>query len=692
MASYYANTKQLTHSVCLAKLYSWNSKNTPPLATNEIQSLLKSAQSGKYTHSCSDQILEKLCEMDGCPFVKKEDQKIKKLNEEQEKVKTLFLELSKDKHLLSRILEELSITVKDDYPLIITTLIGSCSSLIKPLNISVKSESGQGKTYVVMKTLEYIPKEQKIVLAGMTPKSLIYDHGIFKDQEEKIIDFEDKPIKPNRKMYDSDLETYNDDLKIFKESSKEWRERIANSYYEIDLTNKILCLLEPPSYECFMFLKVIMSHDEFLTKYKMVNKSSVGKNVTINVILKGWPCTIILGTDKKYIEEYATRTFTVTPDSHIEKIESANRIINDKASYPFLFNKESITKKAIKKMFQSIRDVVIKNNLKVIFPFPEFHREFRREIIRDMRDFDHFIQFVQSFTILKLFQRPILEINNEKYLVSTKEDLEEAYVIFNKIIETTRTNTEERILSFYRIVFLEKTNKPNKNPQTQLTIEEDEEKGVTIDEAVKKYNLTQKTPKSDHRIRIWTDRLNKIGYLEKRPHPTDKRRNIYYPLRKNPENTSLLKWDVLLKSRIEKDCEKWLNNMCTLDHFRTFQCNSSSLNLIEYSLKKEIFINIILNREPTRVCISSKDEPSLESENKEVTTSFPKRDVLSTSSKPVVFVKNGANSGEVCFYCKKPAEIHLVDIEHETPVCQTCLDEKESVIKEHYCLKKLEVP
>ena len=84
----------------------------------------------------------------------------------------------------------------------------------------------------------------------------------------------------------------------WKAESKAWRERVRSSYYEIVLENKILCLLEPPSYETFMFFKVIMSHDDYESTYKQVNKSSKGTNTTTTVKLIGWPSTIILGTDK----------------------------------------------------------------------------------------------------------------------------------------------------------------------------------------------------------------------------------------------------------------------------------------------------------------------------------------------------------------------------------------------------------
>lgn len=75
-----------------------------------------------------------------------------------------------------------------------------------------------------------------------------------------------------------------------------------------------------------------------------------------------------------------------------------------------------------------------------------------------------------------------------------------------------------------------------------------------------------------------------------------------------------------------------------------------------------------------------------------VLSCYPVTPSKDSAVKPVVFVRNGANLGEVCFYCKKEAKKHLVDNEHETPICQKCYDEREFAIKKYYCLKKLEIP
>lgn len=522
------------------------------------------------------------------------EQKIKEL----ELVEIAFQTLVTSPSLRSQILDELDKTVKYDVPLKNCVLATVLSCLIDPINLSVKSPSSQGKTYGTTQTLEFIPKEQKIILAGMTPKSLVYDHGILKDQEGKEINPEDKPTKPNRRMYGQDIDRYKWDQEHFKADCKAWRERTAHSYYEIDLRWKVLVLLEPPSYETMMFLKVIMSHDEFITLYKLVNKSSKGTNVTTTVALKGWPSTIILGTDNKHIEEYSTRSLNLTPDSNIEKIKEANKLTNERACYPFRFKKDSVRKQAIKKLFQEIRDIVINEEIKVIFPFPDFYQKFTQSAVRDMRDFQHFIQFIKTFTLLRLFQRAIIEIDNDKYVITTKEDIEEAITIFEKIIETTRTNTEERILQFYKIIFLEKPDKKSTNQQ-QLITNDEEKEGITVEQAVRKHNQGHKKPLSDHYIRKWFKRLNKIGYVEIRPHPTDKRRNLYYSLIDNVENTVFSEMTVFLTSEIKKDCEHWLREICTANEFpRLYNVSSYDNNtskLTEISLSKEELIQNICN-------------------------------------------------------------------------------------------------
>ena len=65
--------------------------------------------------------------------------------------------------------------VQEQANALLTYLAGSSRCLEEPINLMVMGESAAGKSHVIMTTIELFPEEEKIVLVGMTPKSIIYD-------------------------------------------------------------------------------------------------------------------------------------------------------------------------------------------------------------------------------------------------------------------------------------------------------------------------------------------------------------------------------------------------------------------------------------------------------------------------------------------------------------------------------------
>jgi hypothetical protein len=463
------------------------------------------------------------------------------IKEERNKVENLK-ELSKNPALLNIWLDDLELLVKFDTAAKISVLCAGLSAYGKPLNVSLKGESSIGKSYNATNTLAYFPENDVWFLGGMTPKALIYDHGVLMNSEGDPIDTDKKPFKPARNDFNS-VEEYREAKEEWKDRLKAWKEEMQGSYYEIDLTNKILCFLEPPSFETFEMLKVILSHDKFKTQYKYVNKSK-GVNTTINTVLKGWPSTVFLGVDQKYMAEFATRTLTVTPSGSSEKISAANQLTNQKSSFPWEFEEETQTKTIIKALIITIKVLMTKEQIKIVNPFLNLHKCFKSEIARDMRDFEHFSQMLETFAMLRIFQRPIIEVKNRKYALITREDVQQAEAVFKEIIETTRTGTESRILDFYKKIL-----QPNKD-------------GLTVEQATKEYNAAANKPLSDYTIRYWLNRLNKIGYADKKKQgPTNDKVNVYIPLTDNVENVCNSEIQTYLETEIEKDFEKWLNGL-----------------------------------------------------------------------------------------------------------------------------------
>jgi hypothetical protein len=484
------------------------------------------------------------CREPGVDLEKRKDwkEKLRQAHEQKQKQLENLKNLSKNPALLNIWLDDLERLVKFDTAVKISVLCAGLSAYAKPLNVSLKGESSIGKSYNATNTLAYFPEKDVWFLGGMTPKALIYDHGVLMNKDGDPIDTEKKPFKPTRVDFDS-VEDYREAKAEWKEKMKAWKEEMTGSYYEIDLTNKILCFLEPPSFETFEMLKVILSHDKFKTQYKYVNKSK-GVNTTINTVLKGWPATVFLGIDKRYMAEFATRTLTVTPSGSSEKISAANKLTNEKSSFPWEFEEETATKTAVKALIITIKELMIKEQIKIVNPFPDLHTCFKSEIARDMRDFEHFSQMLETFALLNIFQRPIIEVKNRKYALITREDVQQAEAVFKEIIETTRTGTESRILEFYKKILL-----PH-------------QEGLTVEQATKEYNATAKKPLSDYTIRYWLNRLNKIGYADKKKQgPTNEKVNVYTPLTENVENICNSEIQTYLESKIEKDFETWLNGL-----------------------------------------------------------------------------------------------------------------------------------
>jgi len=228
---------------------------------------------------------------------------------------------------------------------------------------------------------------------------------------------------------------------------------------------------------------------------------------TSKVVIQGWPATIFLSTDRKYTEELATRSFTATPESSKVKIKEANLLTNLRASFPWQYSEETEETKTIRRLVLSIRNQLVNDKIDVTLPFTNLHELFPKEIVRDMRDFQHFTQFLKTITALHFYQRPFMKINDKKYLFSSVEDVKKALEIYLEVFETTRTGTEQRILDFYHDI----VKNQEKWYLSQITWE---------------YNQKHEKKLSSDSIRKMLKRLSDIGYVDVQKDSEDKRLHV----------------------------------------------------------------------------------------------------------------------------------------------------------------------
>lgn len=493
------------------------------------------------------------------------------------------IEVWRKQNLQDYVLKDLDKRVKRDRSTKLSVFYTGLSAYLKePMNLFLKGPSGSGKTYNSVETVRYFPKDDVMFLGGLSPKALIHDYGVLLSKDGKEIDLDAKPVKPRKADFKKAAEhgldpeeEFSNALSRYKEDIKEWREKLQNSYRLIDLSHKILIFLEAPDFNTYRMLLPILSHDTYEITYKFTDKTAQGSLRTIKVVIRGWPATIFLTTDRSYMEELATRSFTVTPETSTDKIKEVNELTNAKDCYPWQYSGKTEETNIIEQLVTSIRKQLApdtKDEMDVVVPFTTVHDLFPWEIVRDMRDFAHFMQFLKTVTALHFYQRPFMKKGDKQYLMSTVEDVWRAVEVYKELFETTRTGTEQRILDFYhetvsKIELIPQVTRPtpkqgqeSEKTETQQTLSPRTK--WYLKELTTKYNETNRRKLSSDSVRKMLDRLSVIGYVDVEPDSKDKRLNLYGPLlnEQKAENHREFENPLVLESKLKKGFEEWKQN------------------------------------------------------------------------------------------------------------------------------------
>lgn len=619
MACYLKGVQKLDRASALTALKLWNEKNDPPMGENDLEHII----------NCAEGYLPDINPIEA---------------------KNSLAEFATDPLLLKQILTDLERTVKNDVPSKVCVLMTGLSTYSAAINTNFKSESGSGKTYITTEVIDYFPTEDVWFIGGMTPKAIIREKGILMNAngEEFTLEYPKKPVRMDFKNGNKiDKEAYNNAEKEYEEKLKEYLKELNGSYNLVDLTGKILLFLETPSYETIDMLRPILSHDKTEITYKFVDKSKNGPMRTVTTKVKGWPATIFLTVDKSHNQEFSTRNFTVSPSVEKQKIYAGQEVIDNKDSEPWEYDEDTKIKAQTKELIYLIKEAVLKDNIKVLTPFQNLRCIFdlKNNIqIRDMRDYNHYKQLIKGFTLLHLFQRPISTIKGKNYVLAGLNDVIQAKEVYEQIKETTKTNTDQKILDFYRDILTQ-------NP------------GLTVEELTQKYNDNNiGNPLSNDTIWKYLKRLTKINYAEqKKGEKTDKRKGTYYPLEnleKDRKEENQLDLTVFLKN----DFENWLEtNLRKGVVFDSKTKKITELTPEDYivsdcplsieDVKKLVFCELENKEEKTLV---SKPETTIKQEIKPKNKCFDKNQLDSTKSeeKPTFYVKE-IKPGEKCDGCGK---------------------------------------
>lgn len=525
-----------------------------------------------------------------------------------------FVRIWRKKDLINYVLADLDKRIKkDDATKLSVFFTGLSAYLPEPMNLFIKGESGTGKSYNVVETLNYFPQEDVVFLGHLSPKALIHGHGILVDKYGRALDLTDKPIKPKRKDYESE-DKYKEALEKYREQLKAYADKVRDSYTIIDLSHKILVFLEAPESETFRMLYPILSHDRKKIEYRFTDKTEKGQFKQSRVVIKSFPATLFLSTEHKYVEELSTRGFTVTPEASKEKIDQANILTNLKAAQPWQYDHETEETKVIRTLIESLKKQMEDGKTDLVVPFLNLHEIFPKEIVRDMRDFQHFIQFLKAVTFLHFYQRPLMKIEDKRFLVSNVEDVKKSLELYMKIFETTRTGTQQRILNFYHEIVKKKTS-------------------WRLKEITEEYNKTHKKKLSSETIRKKLERLDEIGYVDTQKDAADKRLNVYIPLVSEDEKDAFsqnLENLTILSSKLKTGLDQWIEKIRQTASFYSYKdLGENRWGEVEIDLKE--VKKLILGRDSScQIFLEKNSKPKIQKNVKNI--DFSKKREISNSS------------------------------------------------------------
>jgi hypothetical protein len=408
--------------------------------------------------------------------------------------------LAVDPQLFPKFMKHLSKTVKrDDTTKKLAFLTGLSAYTPEPINLFLRGESSTGKTYNVVESLKYFPKEDIWLLGGLSKTALVHSYGVLVDKNGDLI-----------------LPSHKPDKEASEEEKEAWRNRLRDSYYLVDLTGKILVFLDAPNLDTFMALRPILSHDAHEISYRFTDKTSKGQLQTQHVVIRGWPSTVFCSTAEKYVQDLATRSLTTTPETVQDKIREANAVTGRKSASPWSFENDFD--------FMLLEGYIrfLKNqleNLKIVIPYgKEFALNFPCILPRSMRDFKHILSLIKVLAFFYFAQRPTLILKEKTdtgeveqyYVIAVREDYEFVMEIWNEIRESTETSASKHVLTFFHEVAEEIS-----KSKTEFLVQD----------LTDLWNSKFQDRKSSHTIRKWVDFLCDVGYLTKQPDPNDKRQN-----------------------------------------------------------------------------------------------------------------------------------------------------------------------
>lgn len=278
------------------------------------------------------------------------------------------------------------------------------------INILLNAPSSSGKSYIPLEIAKLFPEESMMKLLYVSQSAFFHENGEYdKEKNEK----------------------------------------------HIRLDRKIIVFIDQPRTDLLGRLRPILSHDEKVMICKITDKTGQGGHKTKNIIIHGYPVAIFCTASTGLDEQEATRFLLLSPETHSEKIQDTihAKIQSESMENEYLESIENNPERLIlKERIEFIKNAQIEgirilNSTEVEKRFLENKKHLKP---RHQRDVGRFISLIKTFALLNLPYRK--RVGSTLY--TEKEDLEEAWSIWERLAPGQEYNISPYAMQIYNEVFI----------------------------------------------------------------------------------------------------------------------------------------------------------------------------------------------------------------------------------------------
>ena len=248
-----------------------------------------------------------------------------------------------------------------------------------PINLAVVSPSSEGKTYLVVQTLQRFPQQYVWMFRKVSPKTFTRERGVLavrvindnRETFETMIpnEFTGKEMRVGAylKFLRDVINDKKDNNDINLEEAREALSNLEENLYTlVDFRDKILVFLDRPDPQLWNELLSVLSHDKEFIITSFVEGEGIKRNR--KVVFQGWPAVIFCTSREEDFnwKDLETRFQIIEPVMKEQKYKEALEH-NLKTEYALNIEEDNSN---ITERLEQLIEWIRENRPKTIFPFP----------------------------------------------------------------------------------------------------------------------------------------------------------------------------------------------------------------------------------------------------------------------------------------------------------------------------------